>query len=124
MEDWQSNAAWAFYGEFGVTGEKYTLQVGSYDAQSTAGDSMAFNNAHPFSTKDQDNDAVAYSCADTYDGAWWYSYCHNANLNGVYYQQAEVPFGQGLTWKYWKGQHYSLKKCSMKVRQVVQASFE
>ena len=40
MEDWQSNRAWASYGEFGVIGDKYTLEVGLYDAQSTAVDSL------------------------------------------------------------------------------------
>ncbi|XP_071795550.1 ryncolin-2-like [Asterias amurensis] len=120
MDDWQSNRAWASYGEFAVTGDKYTLHVGSYDAQSTAGDSMAFSNGRAFTTKDKDNDAVSsYNCAEFYTGAWWYSGCHHTNPNGEYYEQADVSFGQGITWKYWTGQYYSLKKYNMKLRQVV-----
>ncbi len=120
MEDWQSNTAWASYGEFAVTGEKYTLQVGSYDAQSTAGDSMAYHNGQSFSTKDKDNDlANTQNCANQYNGAWWYNHCHHSNLNGKYYQRAEVSHGHGIQWRGWKGYYYSLNKCSMKVRQVV-----
>ncbi len=109
-----------FYGEFAVTGDKYTLQVGFYEAQSTAGDSMTYHNGLPFTTKDNDNDfRSTHNCAETYEGGWWYSHCHTANLNGLYYQRAEVLFGQGMQWRDWKGQYYSLKKCSMKIRQVI-----
>ncbi|XP_033639105.1 techylectin-5A-like [Asterias rubens] len=119
MEDWQSNTSWASYGEFAVTGDNFTLHVGSYDAQSTAGDSMPHHNGHPFSTIDKDNDGWAdRHCADKYFGGWWYNRCHTSNLNGEYYQQADVPFGQGLQWRSWKGLVYSVKKSSMKLRQV------
>ncbi|XP_033639020.1 ryncolin-1-like [Asterias rubens] len=120
MEDWQSNTSWASYGEFAVTGDKYTLQVGSYDAQSPAGDSMAWHDGQSFSTKDQDNDARSdYNCAEGYEGAWWFNRCFQAHLNGKYYPQGEVSFAQGIQWEAWKGYYYSLKKCSMKIRQVL-----
>ncbi|XP_033639016.1 microfibril-associated glycoprotein 4-like [Asterias rubens] len=120
MEDWQSNTSWASYGEFAVTGDKYTLQVGSYDAQSPAGDSMAGSNGHSFSTKDQDNDARSgYNCAEQSEGAWWFKACFTAHLNGKYYPQGEVSYAEGIQWDAWKGYEYSLKKCSMKIRQVL-----
>ena len=120
MEDWKSNTAWASYGEFAVTGDKYTPQVGSYDAQSPAGDSMTWHDGHSFSTKDQDNDAWSgYNCAKRSEGAWWFNICFQAHLNSKYYPQENVSSLQGIQWFSWKGSYYSLKKCSMKIRQVL-----
>ena len=82
MEDWESRTKWASYGEFAVTGDEYTLQVGYYDAQSTAGDSMSGHNGRPFTTKDQDNDAKSTNCAKLYKGGWWFTLCFLAHLNG------------------------------------------
>ncbi|XP_033638988.1 ryncolin-1-like [Asterias rubens] len=120
MEDLESNTAWAFYGEFAVTGDNYTLHVGSYDAQSTAGDSMTSHNGSQFSTKDQDNDASdSMNCAVRYKGAWWYFSCFHSNLNGEYFKPADLRInGHGITWQAWKSLN-SLKKCSMKIRQVI-----
>ncbi|XP_033638610.1 ficolin-1-A-like [Asterias rubens] len=115
MEDWKSNKSWSSYGEFNVTGDKYTLHVGSYDAQSPAGDSMAFHNGRQFSTKDNGN---AQNCAVRYKGGWWYASCFYANLNGEYYPHGYVSVSQGIQWTHWRGHFYSLKKCSMKIRQV------
>ena len=120
MEDWKSNKSWSSYGEFAVTGDKYTLHVGSYDAQSPAGDSMPWHDGQSFSTKDQNNDPRSgYNCAKLYEGAWWFNTCFQAHLNGKYYPQGEVSYPQGIQWSKWKGHRYSLKKCSMKIRQVL-----
>ncbi|XP_071795520.1 fibrinogen-like protein 1 [Asterias amurensis] len=123
LEDWQSNTSWASYGQFavGLTGGNYRLQVGLYDESSSAGDSMAYSNGHPFSTKDRDNDKFPEEqCAVDFHGGWWFDVCHHANLNGYYYQQPDVKVkGEGLIWFHWTGLYYSLKTCSMKLRQVV-----
>ena len=86
----------------------------------TSGDAMRFSEGMAFTTKDSDNDKKNLNCAQEYVGAWWYSYCHNANLNGVYYQQSDLPtpFGQGLIWKQWRDHYYSLKKVTMKIRAI------
>ena len=118
MEDWQSNTSWVSYGEFAVTGDNYTLHVGSYDAQSTAGDSMSYQNGRPFTTKDQDNDLSSNNCAEKRSGAWWFKGCFRSHLNGQYYQDGDFLKNKGIQWKTWKGKNYSLKKCSMKLRQV------
>ncbi|XP_071795606.1 ryncolin-1-like [Asterias amurensis] len=122
MDNWQSTAVWASYGEFAVTGDKYTLNVGSYDAQSTTSDSMFGHNGQPFTAKDQDNDGdTIANCAELWEGAWWFTSCYMSHLNGKYYPQEDVPFGRGVKWAgWWYGSDYfSLKKCSMKIRQVL-----
>ncbi|XP_038062890.1 microfibril-associated glycoprotein 4-like [Patiria miniata] len=119
LEDWDGDMRWAEYGEFSVQGKKYSLRIGYYDDNSTLPDSLIRHNGYNFSTKDQDNDILAStSCAVDFEGAWWYRSCHTSNLNGKYYHQGNVPFGQGIQWKLWKGFYYSFKKCSMKIREV------
>ncbi|XP_071795471.1 techylectin-5B-like [Asterias amurensis] len=119
MEDWESNTAWASYNEFNVTGEKYNVHFGAYDAQGTAGDDpLERLNGYPFTTKDNDNDDRTYNCAERYRGGWWFNGCFWAHLNGYYFPQGEVLANTGIIWSTWKTQFYSLKKCSMKIRQV------
>ena len=123
MWDWEGNTAWAGYGEFAISGEKYTLHVGSYDADSTAGtgDSMARHNAQHFTTRDQDNDALQNgNCAQNTEGAWWFEKCFHAHLNAKYYHHSNIPYSRGIQWYHWKNSHeYSLKQCNMKMRQFI-----
>ncbi|XP_071795636.1 ficolin-3-like [Asterias amurensis] len=119
MEDWQSDTSWASYGEFAVTGDNYAVQVGSYDAQSTAGDSMTFHNGLSFATKDRENGEHNAPCAKDFEGAWWFKDCFRAHLNGKYYPQQDVPFSHGIQWAIKNGFEFSLQKCSMKIRQVL-----
>ena len=51
----------------------------------TAGDSFSGHRGSPFNTKDQDNDSYSSNCAVSYKGAWWYTSCHDSNLNGLYH---------------------------------------
>ena len=70
-----------------------------------------------FTTKDEDNDkSSTKNCAVTYKGAWWHKDCHNSNLNGLYLPGDNTAFGEGMNWKHWRGQPYSLKKTEMKIR--------
>ena len=119
MEDWDGETAFAEYFEFRITGEDYTLNVGSYISESTAGDSIGIiHNGKQFSTKDRDNDVSDSHCAGNSKGAWWYDDCHLSNLNGLYYNYPKVGGNQGIQWETWKGNYYSLKKCSMKIREI------
>ena len=111
-----------------------------------------------FSTVDRDNDAWSKNCARRwmfshlsrentdrlidcrFEGAWWYSACHNSNLNGLYLEGEHESFGNGVNWYHWKvratiwqpeistlillysqGYHYSLKMTEMKIRNMKQA---
>lgn len=66
-----------------------------------------------FSTKDNDNDLNIDSCAQTYNGAWWYNRCHTSNLNGLY---LSVSYATGVNWASFRGIYYSLKRTEMKVK--------
>ena len=71
-----------------------------------------------FTTKDSDNDIWYDNCAQAFTGAWWYSNCHHANLNGIYYRKSDLPspFGKGINWKEWRGHYYSMKTVTMKIK--------
>lgn len=80
----------------------------------TAGDSLTSRGkGDPFTTKDRDHDSYYVNCAVKFTGAWWYSACHFANLNGLYGSSEQ---GKGINWYTWKGYHYSAKKAEMKIR--------
>lgn len=84
-----------------------------------AGDSLNINNNMFFSTKDRDNDVLSSdNCASFHAGAWWYTQCHEANLNGLYLNGTNNQYANGIVWKQWKGYEYSLKRAEMKIRPV------
>lgn len=85
-----------------------------------AGDSMAFHNGMMFSTLDADNDnRPGFSCAQRYHGAWWYSYCHDANLNGLYLLPNHSSTADGIEWAAFRGTDYSLKSVEMKIAPLI-----
>ena len=118
LRDFESNSAYAQYSSFSVgdSASKYNLSVSGYSG--TAGDSLDFQNGYQFSTRDQDNDADSDgSCSELYKGGWWYSVCHESNLNGLYHGGSHSSYADGVNWYTWKGHYYSLKFTEMKVRQ-------
>ena len=116
MSDFDGNSSYAEYKTFEVENEAtgYALKVLSYSGD--AGDSFSNLSGMKFSTKDKDQDTWSGNCAETFKGAWWYSYCHSSNLNGFYYEGAHKSYADGVNWYTWKGNHYSLKFTEMKVR--------
>ncbi|CAF1051634.1 unnamed protein product [Adineta steineri] len=120
MEDFDGQKRFAQYYSFRVSDEqdKYRLSHGSY-TKGDAGDSLTRQNGMQFSTKDQDNDLYPGSCAQTFNGAWWYSHCLDSNLNGGYLHGHHPNiYHTGMNWREFRGEYYSLKTSEMKIRPV------
>ena len=80
---------------------------------------LTFCSDMQFSTRDSDNDINPDgSCAQQFKGAWWYSYCHHSNLNGLYLNGSHSSMADGVNWIPFKGYYYSLKRTEMKVKQI------
>ncbi|XP_055542618.1 ficolin-2-like [Wyeomyia smithii] len=117
LEDWEDNSADAKFSSFqiGNETEKYILKsLGTFTG--TAGDSLTRVLNSKFTTMDQDNDNSTSNCAVTYHGAWWYSNCHWANLNGKYVKGTTTEYATAMCWNSWKGYYYGLKSSKMLVR--------
>ena len=74
---------YATYSHFRVSSEadKYRLHISGFSSPALR-ENMAYHNNMAFSTKGQDNENYSGSCAQAYQGAWWYNNCHESNLNG------------------------------------------
>ena len=118
LEDFDNDARFVKYSTFqvGDSASNYTLTVTGYNG--TAGDSLSYHSDQEFSTRDRDNDAWGYNCAETYKGAWWYRSCHRSNLNGLYLSGAHESYADGVNWLTFRGYYYSLKISEMKLRRV------
>ena len=84
-----------FHGEDGIEDDLRTSHLGNM-----------------FSTIDRDQDTNSGNCAKMYNGGWWYSSCHRANLNGLY----GGLNAHGIHWYTWGGHGASLIKSEMKIR--------
>ena len=69
-----------------------------------------------FTTKDKDNDEFGGNCAVKFKGGWWYSHCHNSNLNGLYHGGPYESFADGVCWNTFRGRQYSLKRSELKLQ--------
>ncbi|XP_054089711.1 ficolin-2-like [Zeugodacus cucurbitae] len=118
LHDFNDTVKYANYENFAIgdENEKYALNIlGKYSG--SAGDSLlGYHDGQKFSTYDQDNDSVTSNCAEYFKGAWWYSNCHNSNLNGEYLKGTHKEKGKGIIWKSWQGSYYSLKYTHMAIR--------
>ncbi|XP_035260133.1 microfibril-associated glycoprotein 4-like [Anguilla anguilla] len=121
MEDFERGKVHAQYSSFSIDPESegYKLHVSSY-IDGGAGDSMAYHNEKRFSTFDNDQDTWGSNCALLYHGGFWFDRCLHANPNGLYTwgQRSGSPISVGVQWRTWKGDYYSLKSISMKIRSV------
>ncbi|XP_040298223.1 ficolin-2-like [Bufo bufo] len=117
LQDFEGKIVYAKYASFKVLdeSEKYKLIIGAYQ-EGTAGDSMGDLNNMKFSTKDEDT--YEGSCSLMYNGGWWYSDCHGANLNGLYHLGEHTSHADGINWYTGRGHNYSYKHAEMKIRPV------
>ena len=97
---------------------EYTLHVSGFTGDCS--NSFAYSNGMRFTTFDNDNDLWSGNCALLYPSGWWHNKCHNANLNGRYFQPGEYSFthtlAQGIHWHTCWYFHHSAKSSVMNVR--------
>ena len=77
---------------------------------SPPGDSLTYHNNAPFST--WDHDATQAKCASKRHGAWWFKWCLNSNLNGMYGPGTGYEY---MMWMHWLGME-GMKSTEMKIR--------
>ena len=113
----------AFYTHFKIEEEPlYRLRISGFDEEiSTVRDCLIGKNGMAFSTSDNDNDVSTANCAKLYLGAWWYSECVCANLNGFNYNDGSLPetpefYAKGITWAVEKGHYFSWPQVTMKMK--------
>ena len=117
LGDFSSKTAYAQYFIFriGNSASKYILSVEEYSGN--AGDSLAYHNGKRFSTRDNDNDRLFDRCPQQRKGAWWFEHCNFSHLNGLYYHNPTDASGEnGINWRGFRGNSYSLKFSEMKTR--------
>eukprot|EP00095_Tigriopus_kingsejongensis_P003282 maker-scaffold781_size98004-snap-gene-0.21 protein:Tk03282 transcript:maker-scaffold781_size98004-snap-gene-0.21-mRNA-1 annotation:"techylectin-5b precursor" len=115
LEDFDGNRTSLLVNNFTLGNEDNGYKISYKNYNSQIGNSLPARGTK-FSTIDRDNDAWTQNCAKRFSGAWWYSACHNSNLNGLYLRGKHESFGNGVNWYHWKGYHYSLKSTEMKIR--------
>ncbi|XP_005111093.2 fibrinogen C domain-containing protein 1-A [Aplysia californica] len=106
----------ASYSKFFLQGEtdNYKIQLSGF--QGNVVNDMLIHNGAAFSTKDRDNNSDIQDCAQQYKGGWWYSICHEVNLNGLW---GSKTFGEGMNWKSVTTHYDSVTFTEMKIRPLV-----
>lgn len=117
MSRTNGQSAYEEYSYFNIASAANYYRLTVSGPSGTAGDSFSGVSGYRFTTKDVDLDDVAGgNCAVVYRGAWWYSSCHQSNLNGAYLNGPHASYADGVEWNTWTGYYESLAKTEMKVR--------
>ncbi|XP_069799820.1 ficolin-1-B-like isoform X2 [Dendropsophus ebraccatus] len=115
--DFSNVHTYASFSDFSVADEAHNYTLGSIQFMGgSAGDSLTYHKNNSFSTKDRDNDKASHNCAASYRGGWWYSSCHDSNLNGLYLRGNHSSYANGVNWLKGRGYHYSYRVSEMKFR--------
>ncbi|KAM5151677.1 microfibril-associated glycoprotein 4-like [Mantella aurantiaca] len=131
LEDWDNVTRYVTYENFSLSRLAINPEEDGYKLHfegftegipaRPAGNSLAVHIGMNFSTYDNDRDIYPGNCAQEFHGAFWYSKCHQANLNGKYQRGATTEYATGLVWRTSKEYYYSFKKTVMKIAQSVPA---
>jgi len=118
LSDFDDKKAYATYKKFSVgDSDGYILNFDKNSYFGNAGDSLITHHNMRFTAKNRDQDThPPGNCAQLYTGAFWYSACHNVNINGQYLKGQNSLYAKGIIWNKWKGYNYSLKTSQMKFR--------
>ena len=116
LKDFSNTTKYATYKNFHIAEETHGYRLFVFGYSGTAGDGMHEQDGMAFSTFDKDNDIYPQNCAKLFMGAWWYSKCHNSNLNGKYLSGPHPSFADGIEWGPWHGYHYSLRETTMMIQ--------
>ncbi|XP_043940828.1 microfibril-associated glycoprotein 4-like [Protopterus annectens] len=126
LEDFERNKVFAKYTQFSISAMAINGEEDGYRIFLTgfidggAGDALTGMSGAKFSTYDRDQDSYSGNCASQFSGAFWYTSCHCANLNGRYLRGSHTSYANGVNWCTWKGYYYSVKISEMKMRPVHQ----
>ncbi|KAL5022000.1 hypothetical protein ScPMuIL_001155 [Solemya velum] len=121
LADSNGEMRYAQYSSFIVNGAASSYRVAVSGYSGDAGDSFGIHSGMAFTTPDRDHDiwdsdTFSGNCAIKRVAGWWFADCGQCSLNGVYHVGTQTGFGHGLHWQHWKGELYSLEKCTMMIR--------
>ncbi|XP_013400569.1 tenascin-R [Lingula anatina] len=125
LHDYDSNTASAQYTGFSVgnSNNGYKLNIGKFMG-GDAGDSLSSSEGVKFYTPDKDS---SNSDAAKRHGGWWFNKDNiTANLNGNLARRGRynTTIADGIFWKSWHGQWYSLSATTMMIKPSVMSKFE
>lgn len=83
--------------QVGSEAQLFTLTLGKHLGP-PGWDSLTDSNHCKFSTFDRDNDGDSGHCATKFHGAWWYSSCYIAHLNGLNLDGPHPKSAGGIDW--------------------------
>lgn len=111
LEDFEGAKRFAVYRNFIVRSERERYRMTFEGYEGNAGNSLNVHNGQNFITKDNGG-----GCAINFKGGWWYSNCHEANLNGIYHRGYHDSYADGINWFAFRGYNHSMKNAEMKIR--------
>ena len=115
LEDCYGNTSYAEYSNFAIGDETSSYRLTAGEFFGTAEDGLVNHENMPFSTYDQDHDALRNNCAQDYQTAWWFGSCHGSNLNGPYTESSQT-FDRAILSNSWMTE--PLKISEMKIRRI------
>ncbi|CAK8688393.1 unnamed protein product [Clavelina lepadiformis] len=115
LEDWDGVKAFVQYKYLKLKPKatNYKLNVNGLDEAYRHNFSIAPITNSEFSTPDRDNDKEYHRhCASKYKSGWWFSYCIDSNLNGLYPKYRQQMSRSNIYWYGWNS--WNLKNSALR----------